>query len=761
MRDMILLLNAPVWQETGFRSSYNPGMGLLYIGAMLRKNGHRVMIYDCEAMGIGVDEIIRELEVLNVGYVGIGCLSNGVSSAVRIGQAIKERFPEIWVAAGGAGPSAQPELFDLAVFDSVCIGEGELIIEKVFSERGIHKGIPAENLDDLPDPAYDLLHPMIGSPLWSGNLPKPPVDGKIVETVVMWSRGCPHPCVFCLPSGTKILTSDITWKNIESVGKGDVVVGVGDGEYNLKYVPSVVKETFHRTSKILKITTEEGIVYSTPEHPWLTTHNRWIEASKLKTGWSLRKLSTPCAPPEEDMDYKVGYISGATKGDGHIGHRKFGNRKQYTSHRFSLVGDSEMTNTVLKYFGDMKEFENVHRAKFDGGMYKHITFMACAYTRDTVNRIEKLVEAEIDSDEYRKGFMAGFFDAEGSYSGSSLRVSNLDKTLLDRFCKYARQYDFDFAYEEKGVRLNGGVRECVRFISSTNPKVVKKKTNLFKMHVKNETKILSVEDAGGECDVYNLETTSGNFVADGFITHNCSKASIARGQPRRRSPGRIVEELKMLRKKYGVNSIFVYDDELIGMGTEHEKWLFDVLEGVVAWNNDEHFNPLIWFKGQGRCSEKFITEETGLMLKDAGFFAMMMGCESGSEKVKKRIKKGTSNQDIRHSLKILSKWVDIYGFWMVGMPEETEAEVNETIALVSELTKYMRWFQVTIFSPLPGSTFWKEAITKDWIDSSFLSSRNFQVDASLNMPWMTKHKIVKMRDKIRMAYESGRGYDKV
>jgi len=439
----VLLINTPVWKEVGFKSAYNPGMGLLYVGAVLRDKGHEVRIIDAEALGWWHEDILEEIAKWNPTHVGLSSLSNGLMSSTQLCKKIKEEHPSVWVAMGGVGPSSAPSLtLQRSGADSVTVGEAELVLEQSFTKVGIIYGIVPENLDVLPSPAYDLLEPTIGSRCWSGNLPKPNTDGETRETVVMWSRGCPHACTFC------------------------------------------------------------------------------------------------------------------------------------------------------------------------------------------------------------------------------------------------------------------------------------------------------------------------------------SKASMKRGKPRTRNPKKVSEELKMLHDKYNINSVFVYDDELIGMGTEHEKWLFEVLEEITVWNEDGHFNPLVWLKGQGRCSEKFVTEESGLMLKDAGFFAMMMGCESGSDEVKKIIKKGTTNDDIKHTLEVLSKYVSIYGFWMIGMPGETSKHAGETERLIYEVSKYMEWIQITIFSPLPGSDFWDEALENGWLNGNILTreerwiysienlSKNFQVDAVLDMPWMSRDEIRKWQNKLYSVYKS-------
>jgi magnesium-protoporphyrin IX monomethyl ester (oxidative) cyclase len=420
----VLLLYPPIWQVVGFRTNCNNGLGLLYVGAVLRKADHEVRIIDTEVMGWDYSRIMTEIENWKPTHVGIGCLSNGLESAISITKIIKEKHPEIWVALGGAGPSAEPEFaLKESGADSVSVGESETILDKSFGEKGIHQGCPVEDLDLLPDPAYDLLEPRIGSGAWNGNLPVPNISMPR-EAVVMWSRGCPHMCTFC------------------------------------------------------------------------------------------------------------------------------------------------------------------------------------------------------------------------------------------------------------------------------------------------------------------------------------SKASMKRGMPRTRNPIRIVNELKMLHEEFGINSIFVYDDELIGMSDKINKWLLEVVDLI-----NEEIDGMV-FKGQGRCSKRFTDYGLLVHMKHAGFFAMMMGCESGSEEVKKIIKKGTTNDDIRFTLKTLHEAkIKVYGFWMIGMPGETREEARKTENLIVEMCPYMDWIQVSVFSPLLGSDFFEEAIEKGWL-KNFDRTRNYQVDTMLEMPYMSRDDIVKWQNKLYTVFRS-------
>src|SRR4029077_2919310 len=83
--------------------------------------------------------------------------------------------------------------------------------------------------------------------------------------------------------------------------------------------------------------------------------------------------------------------------------------------------------------------------------------------------IHGLLSVERDSRSYRRGFLAGFFDAEG-HNGDSLRISQVDVSVLDRVQRYAASLGFTFTLERRtdGVstlRLQGRLVDRIRFFS--------------------------------------------------------------------------------------------------------------------------------------------------------------------------------------------------------------------------------------------------------------------------------------------------------
>ena len=131
-------------------------------------------------------------------------------------------------------------------------------------------------------------------------------------------------------------------------------------------------------------------------------------------------------------------------------------------------------------------------------------------------------------DEWQKGFLAGIFDAEGSGNGA-IRISNGNETILRwiQFCLH--RFGFRSVLEDRGianhvrvVRLRGGLRERLRFFHLVDP-AIRRKLDIDGLALKSDadTRVVSVEPLGGAERLYDITTGTGDFIANGVVSHNC------------------------------------------------------------------------------------------------------------------------------------------------------------------------------------------------------------------------------------------------
>ena len=128
----------------------------------------------------------------------------------------------------------------------------------------------------------------------------------------------------CIPE-TKILTTDLVYKQAGDLKIGDSIVGFDDTTNAPKLRESIVTANVPIKKLCYKITTETREVIASYDHPWLVTkkqeHNSntnskklWINTDRLKIGDKI--LSLPLFEKEET--WEAGYLAGFYDGEGSL-----------------------------------------------------------------------------------------------------------------------------------------------------------------------------------------------------------------------------------------------------------------------------------------------------------------------------------------------------------------------------------------------------------------------------------------------------------
>jgi predicted phage terminase large subunit-like protein len=123
---------------------------------------------------------------------------------------------------------------------------------------------------------------------------------------------------------------------------------------------------------------------------------------------------------------------------------------------------------------------------------------------------------------YQLSFIRGFYEGDGSYNQNYYRFSSVSKTLLLGI-KYCLQ-----THNIKGLlyRCNTTHLPCWELRVDTNQPWLDFKPVQTTDHKREKSwtyyqKIRKIEINEEEIDVYDITTTSGDFVAEGFLVHNC------------------------------------------------------------------------------------------------------------------------------------------------------------------------------------------------------------------------------------------------
>jgi anaerobic magnesium-protoporphyrin IX monomethyl ester cyclase len=169
---------------------------------------------------------------------------------------------------------------------------------------------------------------------------------------------------------------------------------------------------------------------------------------------------------------------------------------------------------------------------------------------------------------------------------------------------------------------------------------------------------------------------------------------------RLRSPALIMEELWQL-KKLGINNIHMYSD------------LFTVSRDQVMELCQRMIDEKINIKWTSNSRVDFVDEEMLQMMGNAGNWLISWGIESGNEQILKHARKGAYPDKAKRAL-IWAKKAGImnWGYFIIGLPGETEETIRQTIDFSKELPLDIALFHVA--APYPGTPFFFEVVENGW-----------------------------------------------
>src|SRR5262249_15109866 len=136
--------------------------------------------------------------------------------------------------------------------------------------------------------------------------------------------------------------------------------------------------------------------------------------------------------PWKNEDYRRGYLCGVIRGDGTLGDylefRANGNRTARSTFRLA-PSDTEALDRAQNWL-NQQMIETTRCAFATATGYRPMQAIR-ARTRDKVAKVRGLIAwPDLPSRSWRAGFLAGIFDAEGSYSNGVLRISNTDYEII-------------------------------------------------------------------------------------------------------------------------------------------------------------------------------------------------------------------------------------------------------------------------------------------------------------------------------------------
>lgn len=189
----------------------------------------------------------------------------------------------------------------------------------------------------------------------------------------------------------------------------------------------------------------------------------------------------------------------------------------------------------------------------------------------------------------------------------------------------------------------------------------------------------------------------------------CSAFVTAGRVVRRRSIGNVMSEIRLLMTDYGIKR-FVIFDENITLCKDHIKGFCNAVidSGIKAS-----------FELPNGIRLDTLELDVLKMMRKAGFSERVaVGIESGSSRLLRFMKKGLTKEEIRHKVDLLNTaGFRPIGYFIVGFPTETKAEIEETISFAKELRLYRAGFMP--FHPLPGTESFRFLVESGEINEDF------------------------------------------
>jgi anaerobic magnesium-protoporphyrin IX monomethyl ester cyclase len=167
-----------------------------------------------------------------------------------------------------------------------------------------------------------------------------------------------------------------------------------------------------------------------------------------------------------------------------------------------------------------------------------------------------------------------------------------------------------------------------------------------------------------------------------------------------RSPKLMLEEMWQL-KNMGVNNIHMYAD------------LFTVSREQVMELCQRMIDEKIEIKWTANSRVDYVDEEMLTLMGKAGCHFMSWGIESANESILRRAHKGIDIEKVERALR-WSKRAGImnWGYFIIGLPGESEDSIRETIRFAKKLPLDIALFHVA--APYPGTPFFFEVVREGW-----------------------------------------------
>tara|TARA_Y100000590_G_scaffold442811_1_gene571393 strand:- start:1343 stop:2890 length:1548 start_codon:yes stop_codon:yes gene_type:complete len=214
-----------------------------------------------------------------------------------------------------------------------------------------------------------------------------------------------------------------------------------------------------------------------------------------------------------------------------------------------------------------------------------------------------------------------------------------------------------------------------------------------------------------------------NMVVIRGCPYFCTFCDQAGTKTRRRSPQKVVDEIKHCVEKYGVKEISFWDDTL----SYHKKWMREFLDLLIKADLN-----ILW---SCFAAVNTVDEEILKLMAKAGCWNIFIGYETGVDVLAKNMLTNRKNRDFE-KMKQVARWtkdagIEVIGAFVIGLPGETPELAKQTIQNAIDLDP--DYVQFAIACPYPGTQLYKEIKQGKW--GKFVSN-NLEEYTTRDVTWL-------------------------
>lgn len=172
---------------------------------------------------------------------------------------------------------------------------------------------------------------------------------------------------------------------------------------------------------------------------------------------------------------------------------------------------------------------------------------------------------------------------------------------------------------------------------------------------------------------------------------------IWKNKVRNRSIEKIIEEIKIVKKRYGTIYFTIKDDSF----TIDKKFLYDFCNHLKRENLG-----IFW-----ECNANLQTIDREMLQKmiSAGCIAIKVGIESGSDRIHGIINKKLNNDIIKLKMKLFDRLkIHLTCYFMMGIPSENKDDILKTLSFARQLKP--DFISLSIYEIFPGTKLHKLGI---------------------------------------------------